>query len=176
LFTKTSDEIWDFFEYLAHDTWEYDNANETFSHPIPDPYMMHATPVDEIQIGGICYEDSHTPCAPISCYYCDSFDHDVDTYPLLRRPHRLEALASFNREIYLQSLLNTDLSLGPPTPEARSCDEFDIRSEVFIPLGHDFYDDTPCDDLGEAGDPSSPLVVAFSLDFSTVSDHPRIVY
>lgn len=33
LFTKTPDEICDFFEYLAHDTWEYDNARETFSHP-----------------------------------------------------------------------------------------------------------------------------------------------
>ena len=28
LFTKTLDEIWNFFEYLAHDTWEYDNARD----------------------------------------------------------------------------------------------------------------------------------------------------
>ena len=34
LFTKTPDEIWDFFEYLAHDTWEYDNARGTFSSPL----------------------------------------------------------------------------------------------------------------------------------------------
>jgi len=44
LFTKTFDEIWDLFEYLAHDTWEYDNARETFSHTSLDTYMMHATP------------------------------------------------------------------------------------------------------------------------------------
>jgi len=32
------------FEYLAHDTWEYDNAIETFSQPIPYSYFMYATP------------------------------------------------------------------------------------------------------------------------------------
>jgi len=26
LSTKTPDEIWDFFEYIAHETWEYENA------------------------------------------------------------------------------------------------------------------------------------------------------
>ena len=57
-FTKTPNEIWDFFEYLDHDTWEYDNAREAFSHVIPNPYMMHATPLDESSIGGISYEHS----------------------------------------------------------------------------------------------------------------------
>jgi len=37
LFTKTSDEIWDFLEYLAQDSLEYNNAIEIFSHLIPDP-------------------------------------------------------------------------------------------------------------------------------------------
>jgi len=45
-----SDEIWDFFEYFAHDALEYDNA---FSHPSPDPCMMHATSLVESQIEGI---------------------------------------------------------------------------------------------------------------------------
>jgi len=105
LFTKTSDKIWDFFEYLAHDTWEYDNTRETFSHPFPDLYMMYTAQLDENQFEGISYAHYHTPCAYISCDYCDSFDHDVDTCPLLSRPYKLEALAAFNREIYLQSLL-----------------------------------------------------------------------
>lgn len=112
LFTKTLDEIWNFFEYLAHDTWEYDNARETFCHPILDPYMMHSTPLDESQIEGICYEHSHSPCAHIACDYYGSFDYDVDTCPLLCRPHRLGALTTFNREMYLQILLKTDLSLA----------------------------------------------------------------
>ena len=47
LFTDTLDKIWSFFEYLAHDTWEYENARETFSLLIPDPYMMHVALLDE---------------------------------------------------------------------------------------------------------------------------------
>lgn len=173
MFTSTPDEIWDFFEYFAHETWEYENARETFSHPIPDPYMMCVAPLDESQFGGISYEHSHIPCVSISCDYCDSFDHDIDSCSLLGRPHILVALATLNRELYLHSLLKTDLSLGSSTPKASSCDDFDVRSETPIPLGHDFHDDTYCDDLEGAGDLSSPLVVAPSLEFRTVSDHPE---
>lgn len=110
--------------------------------------MMYATSLHESQIEGISYEHSHTPCALVSCDYCDSFGHDVDTCPLLGGPHRLGALVAFNREIYLQSLLKTDL---------RSYDDFDVRSEASIPLGHD--DDTHSDDLevsSEASMPCSP--------------------
>ena len=83
LFTKTLGKISDFFEYLAHDTWEYDNAREIYSFPSPDPYMMHATPLFESQIEGISYGHSHAPCASVSYDYCDSFDHDVDICPFL---------------------------------------------------------------------------------------------
>jgi len=89
---------------------------------------MHATTIDESQIRGISYEHSHAPCTPISCDYCDYFDHDVNTSPLLSRPHRLEALVAFNREIHLLSLLKNDLSLGSSTPEVRSCEDFVVGS------------------------------------------------
>ena len=78
------------------------------------------------------------------------------TCPLIARPHRLEALVAFNRELYLHSLLKTDLSLGPPILEVRSCEAFGGKSEALISLGHDFHNDTRCDDLEEASDPSSP--------------------
>jgi len=155
---------------MAHDTWEYDNARETFSHPSPDPYMMHYIPLDEGQFVGISYEHSHTPYASISCDYCDFFYHDVNTCPLLGRPHRLEALAVFNREISLQSLLKAYLSLGSPALEARSCDDFDVRSEASIHLGHDFYDDTHSDDLEVSSDPSSPFAYTSPLETNTPLD------
>jgi len=94
LFTKTPDEIWDFFEYLAQDSWECENARETFSHPSLDSYMMYVTSLDESQIEDVSYKHSHTLCAPISCDCCDFFNHDVDTCPLLGRPDKLGALAS----------------------------------------------------------------------------------
>ena len=65
--------------------------------------MMHATPLDGCQFGGLSYELSHAPCAAISYDCYDAFD--IDSCSLLGRPHRLEALAAFNKDIYLQSLL-----------------------------------------------------------------------
>jgi len=38
-------------------------------------------------------------------------------------------------------------------------------------LGHDYHDDTHCDDPEEVSDPSSPLAVASSLEFCIISDH-----
>ena len=83
---------------------------------------------------------------------------------MLGRPHRLKALATLNREIYLQSLLKTYL---------RSCENFDGRSEAWITFGHDYYDNTPSDGLEALNDPLYPLVVKSSIDFSTVSNHPE---
>jgi len=79
---------------------------------------------------------------------------------LLGRSHRLEALTVFNRELYWHTLLRTRLSLGSPTPEVSSYDDFDVRSEELIPSGHDFHDDAHCDDLEEDSDPSSLLAAA----------------
>lgn len=49
---KTLNEIWDFFEYLAQNTWENDHDRETFSHPSPNSYMKHVTPLDGSQFEG----------------------------------------------------------------------------------------------------------------------------
>ena len=129
---------------------------------------MHGTSLYESQIGGISYEHSHTLCVPVSCDYCDFIDHDVNTCPLLGRPHRIEELATFNREICLQNLLQTDLRLRSPAPKARSYDDFDVRNEPSIPLGNDCYDDKHSDDLQISSDPSSPF--ASSLETSTSLD------
>ena len=93
------DEIWDFFKYLAHDTWEYENARGIFSHHIPNPYVMHAMPLAESQFGGTSYEHPHTLCVVVSCDSCYYFDYDVDSFPLFGQTQRLEALTAFNREL-----------------------------------------------------------------------------
>ena len=89
---------------------------------------------------------------------------------MLSRPYRLEASAAFNRESYLKSLLQTDLSLGSLAPEVRSFDDSDVRSKASIPLRHDCYDDTHFDDLEVSSDPSlrfeSPLKTSTPLDTS----------
>jgi len=53
----------------------------------------------------------------------------------------------------LCSILKTNLSLGSYTLDARSCDDFNVRSEAPIPLGYRFYDDKPYDDLKEVSHP-----------------------
>jgi len=80
--------------------------------------------------------------------------------------HWLPLIESFTCKVYSKLTL---VRLGSPAPEARSCDAFDVRNETSIPLGHNFYDDTHCDELEKASDPSSPLALAPSLKFSTVT-------
>ena len=58
-FSEYPDWIWNFFEYLAHDTWEYEQTRQGFSHA------------------------KTIPCAPFLCDYCESSDHLVDACPSL---------------------------------------------------------------------------------------------
>ena len=82
---------------------EYDNASETFSHSIRNPYAIHVAPLDKSLFRGIFYEHSHTPCAATSCDYCNFSNNEVDSCLLLGRPHRLQALVAFNGELYLHN-------------------------------------------------------------------------
>ena len=134
---------------MGDDTWEYGNTRVIFSHPIYDPCVIHATPLDKSQFRGVSYEHPHTTCALVSCDYCHSFDYHVDSYPLLGRPCRLEALIAFNRELHLLNSLKSDPGYGYPILEVRSYEDLDVRSETPLPLEHDFYVDTHLDDLEE---------------------------
>ena len=62
------------------------------------------------------------------------------------------------------------LSLCSPTPKVRSYEYLYVKSGEPIPLGHDFRIETRLADLKKVSDPSSPLPVAPSLDFGTISD------
>jgi len=70
----------------------------------------------------------------------------------------------------LQILHKTNITLRSPTAGVRPHEEFDVRSEAPIPLGHDFHVDTHLADLKEVSNPSCPLAVTPSLEFSTISD------
>lgn len=45
----------------------------------------------------------------------------------------------------MYSLLKIDLSFDSSILEVGFCHNFDVRSEVSIPIGHDFHDDTRYD-------------------------------
>jgi len=44
---------------------------------------MHVIPLSESQFWDISYEHTHAPSVLVSCEYYDSFDHDVDSRPVL---------------------------------------------------------------------------------------------
>lgn len=59
LLSKYYGEIWDFFEYQAHDNWEYKNVREDLNYPIP------------------------TLCAHFLCDYCKYSGHSTDACAFL---------------------------------------------------------------------------------------------
>ena len=44
LLSKTQDEVWDFFEKLAWDTYAFEQAKYNFGYPTPDESVFHANP------------------------------------------------------------------------------------------------------------------------------------
>jgi len=42
LLSETPDEVWDFFEYLAWETWEFEQAKDAFVPFSSDPYVYHS--------------------------------------------------------------------------------------------------------------------------------------
>jgi len=52
---KTPDEVWDFFEYLTQETWEFEQAKAAFVHSSSDPYVYHSEPYHQDQFRGPCF-------------------------------------------------------------------------------------------------------------------------
>lgn len=153
LFSKSPDEVWDFFEYLAHETWEYEQACATYF--FPD------------------FHDLHACVAPIVCCYCQSCDHEVNSCPefyanleymLEKRSSELTKLANMIeiveeqqcRLAYMIREYNehkTNLSLGSPI--LTICPYEDCESS--LPSESDLHDDIPLTNQKEVVDSPSTL-------------------
>jgi len=73
------DDICDLFESLASYQWQYEFASESFACPSPPPYDLHAQSPSVDQIRDAC---DHYSSYPLDlCFYCQSFDHDVNSCP-----------------------------------------------------------------------------------------------
>jgi len=73
------DDMWDLFEYLASYRWHCECASESFVHPSPPPYDLHAQSPCVDQFRDVCDHYSSYPHDTCSC--CQSFDDDVSPYP-----------------------------------------------------------------------------------------------
>ena len=75
MLSKTQDEVWNFFEKLAWDTYRLKHA-----HPL---YSESAIPVSRYPQDH--FIDSHDPSfsyvSPVLCECCDSYDHDTCNCP-----------------------------------------------------------------------------------------------
>ena len=79
LLSKTQDEVWNFFEKLAWDTYQFEQVSETLGYPTHDEYASHPYHQDHF-----AYSDNHLSYFTVSsilCDYCKSSDHNVHNCP-----------------------------------------------------------------------------------------------
>ena len=74
LLSKTQDEVWDFFEKLAWDTYEFEQGMNNFGYPTHSESVFPVSPCPQDP-----FIDSHDPSdsylPSVLCNYCESFDH-----------------------------------------------------------------------------------------------------
>jgi len=75
------DDMWDLFKSLAFYQWQCVYARKSFVCYSPPPYDLHAQSPYIYQLRDIC--DHHFSYPHDVCFYCQSFDHDVNSYPIL---------------------------------------------------------------------------------------------
>ena len=89
LLSKTQDEVWDFFENLGWETYEFEQANQFSGYPTSDEYAFYANPSPPDHFLN-SYDPSYSYMPPVLCDYCESPSHDVSTCPYRATCARLE--------------------------------------------------------------------------------------
>ena len=88
LVSETPDEVWDFFEYLAWETWEFEQDKEALVHSSSDPYAFHFQLYHQHQFRDLCFQEAFVP--PVLCDYCQSSSHEMRSCPLFTNIDALE--------------------------------------------------------------------------------------
>jgi len=79
LLSKTQDEVWNFVEKLAWDTYEFEQVSETLGYPTHGEYGSH--PYHQDQFAYSYNHLSYSIVPPILCDYCKSSYHNVHDCP-----------------------------------------------------------------------------------------------
>ena len=74
-----ADDMWDLLESLSSYQWQCECASKAFVYPSPPPHDFHDQSPCADQIRDACDHYSFSPLD--ACSYCQSFDHDVNSYP-----------------------------------------------------------------------------------------------
>ena len=78
LLPRSQDEVWDFFEKLAWDTYEFEQAKNIFGSPPSDEYVFPANPSPQDHFLNP-YHPSYSYMPPVLCDYCESPYRDAST-------------------------------------------------------------------------------------------------
>ena len=78
LLSRSQDEVWDFFERLAWDTYEFEQAKMNLKYPTHAESTFYANPSPQNHFLNP-YDPSQSYMPPVLCDYCESPYHDVST-------------------------------------------------------------------------------------------------
>ena len=74
LLSKTQDEVWDFFEKLAWDTYEFEQVRNNFGYPTHSEFVFPVSPCPPDPFID-SHDPSHSYLPSVLCNYCESSDH-----------------------------------------------------------------------------------------------------
>ena len=80
LLSKTQEEVWDFFEYLAWDTYEFEQAKMNLKYPTHAESAFYANPYSQGHFID-SHDSSYAAVPPVWCDYCKSSTHDACSCP-----------------------------------------------------------------------------------------------
>ena len=80
LLSKTQEEVWDFFEYLAWDTYEFKQAKMNLKYHTHDESALDADPYSRGHLID-SHGSSYDSVPPMWCDYCKSSTHDACSCP-----------------------------------------------------------------------------------------------
>ena len=79
MLSKTQDEVWNLFEKLAGDTYQFKQVNEILGYPTYGEYASH--PYHQDHFAYSYNHLSYSIVSPILCDYCESSNHNVHNCP-----------------------------------------------------------------------------------------------
>jgi len=189
LSSKTQDEEWDFFEKLAWNAYELEQARGTLGYPTHGESIFPVSPYPQdhfIQ----SYDPSYSFVPPVLCDYYVSSDLDACTYPYcdyvdatcaniekkineladkmveIMKEKIVEYSQCFNRSRKDTNLHKSGYSLGSPKPEVSLYDDFE-PSYLARP---NLNDDMPLPSLEQESDLPLSLSPDLAPEFSTPTD------
>jgi len=76
LLSQTQAKVWNFFEQLAWDTYEFDQAKQNFGYPTQGEFVFLINPYHQDHLMN-SYDLFQSYVTPVLCDYCESSDHDA---------------------------------------------------------------------------------------------------